>query len=76
MRQLAAGTDDTAGRCKLETSSEPDGPWIPAGDAAWDSIYVWGEYADFATLYVRCYEVGNAVAYAGNSPYSNVLEPS
>jgi hypothetical protein len=33
----------------------------------------WSTVVQYFGYWLRCYEIGNGIAYAGNSPYSAVL---
>lgn len=68
--QTAGGDDDTGGTIYLEEALAEGGPYTPRGSHAWASPWAWGTAAEFTGSWLRGYEVGNGVAYAGQSPYS------
>lgn len=67
------GADDFGGAFRLETSATGSEPWSEHETLAWDPHVSPGTVAEFAGLHLRVIEVGNGVAYNGESPPSAIL---
>ena len=72
--QLATGGDDTGGGVVIECRADPEVEWEFLDALAWSASVDWGPQGNFAGFYWRVKEVGNGVAYVGDSPYSEVLD--
>lgn len=73
LAQSATGEDDTGGFCRLYFSGAPGGPFTLYSATPWESVINWSAVANPEPGYYRCTEVGNGIAYSGESAPSNVL---
>jgi hypothetical protein len=73
IKQSARGGDDTGGQIRLQQSDDGNDPWYQVDSGAWVATKTWGTVVQYFGYWLRCYEIGNGIAYAGNSPYSAVL---
>lgn len=71
--QSATGGDDTGGQVRLYTSYNGDPPWVLDSQVAWESVHNWGDISTWDGQYVRATEVGNGVAFSGESEPSAVV---
>lgn len=74
--QDAQGLADIGGLCRLYSGPTIDGPWELAGELPWDISLDWGALSFFPQEWLRATEVGNGVAYTGESEYSNAYDNS
>lgn len=72
--QDAEGGDDTGGQCRLYTSPTGSNPWSLNSAVEWQSVQAWGDRATWEGFWVRATEVGNGLAYVGESAPSNALQ--
>lgn len=72
--QTANGDDDTGGQVRLYSSTTGSAPWVEVDTDAWADPYDWGDLQLPATMWYRATEIGNNVAYAGESPPSEAVQ--
>lgn len=62
--------DDTGGTCCLYYSPDVGGPFYLVDTDPWAASVSWGALSGLPYGYYKATEVGNGIAYAGESPYS------
>ena len=71
--QTAMGGDDTGGIVELQFSEDAGASWDQWNTGAWAAVVNWPDTNWVAGTLWRAKEVGNGVAYVGDSNWSNVL---
>lgn len=71
---VAQGTDDTSGFSRLYRSDVEEGPFSLEAEVAWAAALNWGTTEDLAPGYFRTTELGNGIAYAGQSEPSAIVQ--
>jgi len=72
--QDATGLDDAGGLVRLEQSEDGISEWETWGSQPWDNPTEWGQQEEWEGSFVRAFETGNGIVYAGESAPSNILE--
>jgi hypothetical protein len=68
--QTATGADDSLGTIRLYESVTQFGLFTLAGTNAWQAVFDWATLSPTVQKWYRATEVGNGIAYAGESPPS------
>lgn len=74
--QAAQGADDTGGTVRLYGAEYTEGPYYLLDEDTWAATVAWGLQEQWPGQFLRATEVGNGIAYQGESEPSNVLAPA